>query len=183
MHASEREVAQSCLTLRDHMDCSLPGSSVHGIFQARVLEWGNTPGQRQKLMTFPSEQGPCRNASSQCWVFCHCKLLESPWTEQDTANAITGSLKWGKTQVLRGLWAQEATGGRGQLQMHTCFKKAFQPQQRTPSLAPRGQESYPFFTKTISTETLWLYTRATFCFSTHFQLQCHQNLGSYVSAF
>ena len=37
---SEREVAQSCLTLRDPMDCSLPGSSVHGIFQARVLECG-----------------------------------------------------------------------------------------------------------------------------------------------
>ena len=37
---SEREVAQSCLTLRNPMDCSLPGSSVHGIFQARVLEWG-----------------------------------------------------------------------------------------------------------------------------------------------
>ena len=33
-------VAQSCLTLRDPVDCSLPGSSVHGIFQARVLEWG-----------------------------------------------------------------------------------------------------------------------------------------------
>ena len=37
---SESEVAQSCLTLRDPMDCSLPGSSVHGILQARVLEWG-----------------------------------------------------------------------------------------------------------------------------------------------
>ena len=37
---SEREVGQSCPTLRDPMDCSLPGSSVHGIFQARVLEWG-----------------------------------------------------------------------------------------------------------------------------------------------
>ena len=37
---SEREVAQSCPTLSDHMDCSLPGSSIHGIFQARVLEWG-----------------------------------------------------------------------------------------------------------------------------------------------
>ena len=36
---SEREVAQSCPTLSDLMDCSLPGSSVHGIFQARVLEW------------------------------------------------------------------------------------------------------------------------------------------------
>ena len=37
---SESEVTQSCLTLSDPMDCSLPGSSVHGIFQARVLEWG-----------------------------------------------------------------------------------------------------------------------------------------------
>ena len=37
---SESEVTQSCPTLSDPMDCSLPGSSIHGIFQARVLEWG-----------------------------------------------------------------------------------------------------------------------------------------------
>ena len=37
---SEIEVAQSCPTLRDPMDCSLPGSSIHGIFQAREVEWG-----------------------------------------------------------------------------------------------------------------------------------------------
>ena len=37
---SESEVAQSCPTLSEPMDCSLPGSSAHGIFQARVLEWG-----------------------------------------------------------------------------------------------------------------------------------------------
>ena len=37
---SESEVAQSCPTLSDPTDCSLPGSSIHGIFQARVLEWG-----------------------------------------------------------------------------------------------------------------------------------------------
>ena len=37
---SDSELTQSCLTLSDPMDCSLPGSSVHGIFQARVLEWG-----------------------------------------------------------------------------------------------------------------------------------------------
>ena len=36
----ESEDAPSCLTLSDPMDCSLPGSSIHGIFQARVLEWG-----------------------------------------------------------------------------------------------------------------------------------------------
>ena len=37
---SESEVAQSCPMLSDPMDCRLPGSSIHGIFQARVLEWG-----------------------------------------------------------------------------------------------------------------------------------------------
>ena len=37
---SQSEVAQSCQTPNDPMDCSPPGSSVHGIFQARVLEWG-----------------------------------------------------------------------------------------------------------------------------------------------
>ena len=37
---SESEVAQSCLTLSNPMDCSPPGSSIYGIFQARVLEWG-----------------------------------------------------------------------------------------------------------------------------------------------
>ena len=40
------KVAQLCLTLRDPMDCSLPGSSVHGIFQARVLEWLAFPFSR-----------------------------------------------------------------------------------------------------------------------------------------
>ena len=37
---SESEVTQSCGTLSNPMDCSPPGSSIHGIFQARILEWG-----------------------------------------------------------------------------------------------------------------------------------------------
>ena len=37
---SASEVAELCLTLSDPMDCSLPGSSIHGIFHVRVLEWG-----------------------------------------------------------------------------------------------------------------------------------------------
>ena len=54
---SESEVTQSCLTLCDPMDCSLPGSSFHGIFQARVLEWVATAfsGTKHELaskMTF-----------------------------------------------------------------------------------------------------------------------------------
>ena len=52
---SQSEVARLCPTLRDPMDCSLPGSSIHGIFQARVLEWGaiafsfKTPSQHYIL--------------------------------------------------------------------------------------------------------------------------------------
>ena len=44
---SESEVAQSCLTPSDPMNCSLPGSSIHGIFQARVLEWGSIAFSKQ----------------------------------------------------------------------------------------------------------------------------------------
>ena len=46
---SESEVAQLCPSLRDPMDCSPPGSSVHGIFQARVLEWGAKIGDSVSL--------------------------------------------------------------------------------------------------------------------------------------
>ena len=46
---SESEVAQSCLTLSDPMDCSPPSSSIHGIFQARVLEWDAIAFSRYKL--------------------------------------------------------------------------------------------------------------------------------------
>ena len=46
---SESEVAQSCPTLSDAMDCSLPGSFIHGIFQARVLEWGAIAFSEQTL--------------------------------------------------------------------------------------------------------------------------------------
>ena len=48
---SESEAAQSCPTLSDHMDCSLPGSSVHGIFQARGLEWGAIAFSEDKYIT------------------------------------------------------------------------------------------------------------------------------------
>ena len=47
---SESEVAQSCLTLSDPMDCSLPGSSIHGIFRATVLEWGAIAFSRSSVV-------------------------------------------------------------------------------------------------------------------------------------
>ena len=54
---SESEVAQSCPTLSDPMACSLPGSFVHGIFQARVLEWVPLPSLGLLLPGF--KQQPC----------------------------------------------------------------------------------------------------------------------------
>ena len=50
---SESEVTQSCLTLRDPMDCGPPGSSIHGIFQARVLEWGAIAFSWRRLLRVP----------------------------------------------------------------------------------------------------------------------------------
>ena len=46
---SESEVTQLCPTLRDPIDCSLPGSSDHGISQARVLEWVGNSGTKNKI--------------------------------------------------------------------------------------------------------------------------------------
>ena len=71
---SESEVTQSCLTLRDPMVCSLPGSSVHGIFQARVLEWGAiafiTIGHYIFTLYF------IVNELEPCYVFNQIKFLD-----------------------------------------------------------------------------------------------------------
>ena len=64
---SESEVAQSCLTLSDPMDCSLPGSSVHGIFQARVLEWG--------AIAF-SEKHPWQHIKEWTWLYSNKTLFK-----------------------------------------------------------------------------------------------------------
>ena len=73
---SESEVAQSCPTLSDPMDCSLPGSSVLGIFQARVLEWGASafsalirPNSPQNLKRKNVQKNPEREKSlSDTWA-------------------------------------------------------------------------------------------------------------------
>ena len=62
---SESEVAQSCPTLSDPMDYSLPGSSVHGIFQAGGLEWD---AKRQALEIQSQTQPYLQGASSQQWL-------------------------------------------------------------------------------------------------------------------
>ena len=56
---SESEVAQSCPTLSDPMDCSLPGSSIQGIFQARVLEWGAIAFSNKDLLFSTGNSAHC----------------------------------------------------------------------------------------------------------------------------
>ena len=53
---SESEVAQLCPILSDPMDCSLPGSSIHGIFQARVVEWGAIAFSGMETQKTPNSQ-------------------------------------------------------------------------------------------------------------------------------
>ena len=68
---SENEVAQSCPTLSDPMDCSPPGSSVHGIFQARVLEWvaiAFSGVEMPRSQYYPALQPLCPHSPGQPWM-------------------------------------------------------------------------------------------------------------------
>ena len=70
---SESEVAQSCLTLRDPMDYSPPGSSVHGVFQARVLEWDAI-------------------AFSDIYIYIYTHTHTNTYTDIDTYEGLTGAI-------------------------------------------------------------------------------------------
>ena len=67
---SESEAAQSYLTLRNPMDCSPPGSSIHGIFQARALEWGAIAFSVTVILE------PPQNKVSHCFHFPHLFALK-----------------------------------------------------------------------------------------------------------
>ena len=80
---SESEVAWLCPTLWDHMDCSLPGSSLHGIFQARVLEWGAIAFSATSYLG----SNICLYSLSHCWSYCFSCIWSNPnWFR---------SLNWG----------------------------------------------------------------------------------------
>ena len=76
------EVAQSCSTLGDPMDCSLPGSSVHGIFQARVLEW----------VAISFSRGSSR-PRDRTWVSHSVGRRFTIWATREVQTAIKGTKK------------------------------------------------------------------------------------------
>ena len=84
---SESAVAELCLTLRDPMDCSAPGSSFHGIFQARVLEWGAIAFSSACIFVYINESPSMylkltRRKSMACCAqsVSHVPLSVIPWT-------------------------------------------------------------------------------------------------------
>ena len=85
---SESEVSQSCLTLCDPMDCSPPGSSIHGIFQARVLEWGAIAFSALYIYLPLIEQSSlwCEQIRFCCWILLYLSLrflfLKNEWNEE-----------------------------------------------------------------------------------------------------
>ena len=92
---SESEVAQSCLTLSNPMDCSLPGSSVHGIFQARVLEWGAIAFSRLSIAesTFWCSLSGCTGPQSEHPLTHQNKWSQNLSSRLQTIRRITEFLK------------------------------------------------------------------------------------------
>ena len=128
---SESEVTQSCPTLSDHMDCSLPGSSVHGICQARVLEWGAIAfsglAHSRSSMNVRNElklpvcmfKGDPRvsplNPRSQCWLLTtiintEMGYMKSHNSETHAADVFENLLILGQTgfNIWKHLWNQAA---------------------------------------------------------------------------
>ena len=93
---SEREVARSCLTLCNPMDCSLPGFSIHGIFQARVLEWG--------AITFSNYLGLNINSQASKLQFPICVSGGLTYsTENNAKSELKGGIL-GIRKETQGMW-------------------------------------------------------------------------------
>ena len=90
---NESEVAQSCPTLSDPIDCSLPGSSIHGIFQARVLEWGAIAFPIRALKTGDSKVLTTRQSLDKEWMRNHGILASEK--EQAGKGPEKGALRQG----------------------------------------------------------------------------------------
>ena len=93
---SEREVTQSCPTCSDPMDCSPPGSSVHGIFQARVLEWGAIAFSEWKVEAYLKVRGPsARDGEGAPWSLGKQSQRAWCWQKRGTlAHGLESSRSW-----------------------------------------------------------------------------------------
>ena len=89
-------VTQSCLTLRNPMNCSLPGSSVHGILQARILEWFAMPSSRGSSQPRIEPRSPALQV--------HSLLSEPPGTSKNTGVGSL-SLLWGNVPTQELNWS------------------------------------------------------------------------------
>ena len=101
---SESEVAQSCPTLSDPIDCSPPGSSIHGIFQARVLEWGAIAFSDIHTFFF-------FNCFWLCWVFSDARGLSPVVARGGCSAAALCRLLSGASSLVaeRGRWGVRAS--------------------------------------------------------------------------
>ena len=110
LYEGESEVAQSCLTLCDPMDCSLSGSSIHGIFQARVLEWIGISFSRGSSR--PRNQTPVSRIAGRCFTIwatreAHGKITVSTTVQSFSLNKwpsycskALNSRIWGKKMLI-----------------------------------------------------------------------------------
>ena len=94
---SESEVAQSCPTLSDPMDCSPPGSSVHGILQARVLEWGAIA-----FSEITYKVGHISIKFATLWKHTHTNTQFQCSLSTSTITTITNIASWSHTLQPRG---------------------------------------------------------------------------------
>ena len=116
---SKREVSRSCQTLSDPMDYSLPGSSVHGIFQARVLDW-DAIAQRSKCLLISWQQSPSavtlepkkKKSLSLFWLFPH--QFSMKWWDQ---------MPW---SLFSECWAE----GNGKALQYSCLKNPMNSMKR-----------------------------------------------------
>ena len=91
----ESEVAQSCPTLSNPMDCSLPGSSIHGIFQARVLEWGAIAFSEPDKNDFHTRDGKgfiWISERSESFIFFWIPLLTRYFNRSSTSSQLSSML-------------------------------------------------------------------------------------------
>ena len=106
---SESEIAQLCLTLRDPMDCSLPSFSIHGIFQARVLEWGAIAFSEQcsYQRSIPDSSHLCLHKPWNLivrWQYCEIMATLSSWVPEWSLMSPILLMKCGMSQIKVDIW-------------------------------------------------------------------------------